>query len=156
MCHPDATQETMTKAVWTKNEYDRELSRFIDEQSASDPRPQSFALVLVWANKHRKTFEQQLIERDIIWETIECDEYRLLRDTPSAQSLLNTKPTSISEAKFEKFALTAIEQAFGDLSYLDEGYPKLREGAVANKVIIVRRILADRRIAIVKRKRLER
>lgn len=142
----------MTKTVWTKNEYDRELSRFIDEQSASDPRPQSFALVLGWANKHRKSFEQQLRDRNTVWETMEGDEYRLLRDTSVAQSLLNTEPKSISEAKFEKFALTAIEQAFGDFSYLDEGYPKLREGAVANKVVIVRRILADRRIAIVKRK----
>jgi hypothetical protein len=82
---------------------------------------------------------------------MEGDEYRLLRDTPAAQTLLNTEPTSISEAEFEKFALTAIEQAFGDFSYLDEGYPKLREGAMSGKVVIVRRILADRRILIVKR-----
>jgi hypothetical protein len=143
----------MTKTVLTKNEYDRELSRFIEEQSASDPRPQSFTLVLGWANKHRKTFEQQLSDRNVIWETMEGDDYCALRDTSVAQSLLNTEPTSISEAEFENFALTAIEQAFGDFSYLDEGYPKLRAGAISNKLVIVRRILADRRIAIVKRKR---
>jgi hypothetical protein len=146
----------MTKTVWTKHEYECALSRFIDEQSASDPRPHSFALVLGWGNKHRKIFEQKLRDRNIIWETMEGDDYRLLRDTPAAQSLLNTEPKSISEAKFETFSLTAIEQAFGDLSYLDEGYPKLREGAMSGKVVIVRRILADRRIAIMNDEQLRR
>jgi hypothetical protein len=54
---------------------------------------------------------------------------------------------------FQRLALhPPTRNEFSGLAYLDEGYPKLREGAVANKIVIVRRILADRRIAIVKRK----
>jgi hypothetical protein len=137
------------KTVLSEQQYNEEFSKFLDETSKTHPRPTtSMYTMMAWSYRHAETFKKKLASQNILWEIDACPEYKLLRDTQIVQSFIAREIDQITEEDFQALAKAAIEEAFGDLTYLDDGYPKLFTKALERKQHTLRRVLTHRGIRI--------
>ena len=137
------------KTVLSEQQYNEEFSKFLDEASQTSPRPtSSMYTMMAWSYRHAETFKKKLASQNIHWEIDACPEYQKLRDTEVVQSFILSDNDQITEEDFQALATAAIEEAFGDLTYLDDGYPKLLSKALERKHYTLRRVLTHRGIRI--------
>lgn len=137
------------KTVLSEQQYDQEFSKFLDEASQINPRPTtSMYSMMAWSYKHAETFKKKLASQNIHWEIDANPEYQKLRDTQIIQSFILNDTDQITEEDFQALAKATIEEAYGDLSYLDDGYPKLLSKALERKQHTLRRVLTNKGIKI--------
>lgn len=121
----------MFKEVWSQERYDEEYRRF-SERFGEVPNT-SMTAFMSWHYKIIEQFNQKLKQEGINWETDINEEYIALKNTQAIQSFLATSSTSISKGDFYNLARKAIDEAFGDLDYLNDGYPKLLSASMKRK-----------------------
>ena len=139
------------KTVISEQQYNEEFSKFLDEASQINPRPtKSMYTMMAWSYRHAETFKKKLASQNIHWEIDACPEYQKLRDTQIVQSFILSDTDQTTEEDFQALSKAAIEEAFGDLTYLDDGYPRLLSKALERKQHTLRRVLAHRGIRILK------
>jgi len=138
----------MIKIVWSKERYQEEYKNYLKEQGA----PSATSMIDAYNQwiKYVPQFETDLRGRGIFWETCSSLEYRALRDTPIVKRFLETQDIQLTQAEFTLLAEKAVKQAFGDLSYLDEGWPKMLKSTLKSKSEVLKHVLRDRGIVILK------
>lgn len=136
----------MLKEVWSQERYEEEYKRF---SACFGGAPNtSMTAFMSWHYKIKKQFHQKLKAEGINWESDVSDEYISLKNTQAVQSFLNTRQTSLSKGDFYNHARKAIDEAFGDLAFLDEGYPKLLSASIKRKQSTLLRLLNTHGITI--------
>ena len=137
------------KTVLSEPQYNEEFSKFLDEASQINPRPTtSMYSMMAWSYRHAETFKKKLVSQNILWEIDANPEYQKLRDTQIVQNFVAREIDQITEEDFQALSKAAIEEAFGDLTYLDDGYPKFLSKALERKQSTLRRVLTHRGIRI--------
>lgn len=136
----------MFKEVWSQERYEEEYKRF-SARFGEAPNT-SMTAFMSWHYIIKEQFNRRLKEEGIIWETDISEEYLALKNTKMIQSFLNAKHTSISKGDFYNLARNAIVEAFGDLDYLDDAYPKLKYASIKRKQETLIRLLNTHGIAI--------
>ena len=136
----------MFKTVWSQERYQEEYKRF--RKSLGEPRHTSMIGSMSWHAKTSEQFHAYLKEEDIGWERDVNDEYTKLRNTSAFQDFLKTAPESISLGDFHNLATKAINEAYGNLSYLDHGFPKLKLGFINNKRAIFLTLIKNFRVIV--------
>jgi hypothetical protein len=136
----------MFKEVWSQERYEEEYKLFCTRFGEA-PRT-SMTAFMSWHYKIKEQFHQKLKEEGINWETDVNDEYIALKNTKAIQSFLTAPQTPMSKGDFYNLARKAIDEAFGELAYLNEGYPKLRYDSIKRKHDTLLRLLNAYGIAI--------
>ena len=136
----------MFKEFWSQERYNKEYKRF-SARFGEAPNT-SMTAFMSWHYKIKEQFNKKLKAEGINWETDISDEYVALKNTQAMKSFLNTRQTSISKGDFYNIARKAIDEAFGDLAYLDAGYPKLLNASVKRKHDSLLRLFNTHGIAI--------
>lgn len=131
----------MFKTVWSKERYAEEYKEFA--KTFGDVDGSSMASFMGWHHNIRNKFHEKLKAERIGWEKTGSDDYERLRNSETFRAFLLTQPTTVTLGDFHNLARKAIEEVFGNLSYLDDGYPKLKYGAIKTKKAIFKRLLTD-------------
>jgi hypothetical protein len=136
----------MFKEVWSQERYDEEYKRF-SKCFGEAPRT-SMTAFMSWHYKIKEQFNLKLKADGINWESDVNDEYISLKNTQAIQSFFRAPKTSISKGDFYNLARSAIAEVFGDLKYLDEGYPRLKHASIQRKQDTLLRLLQTHGIDI--------
>lgn len=131
----------MFKIVWSQEHYQEEYKRFC--KSLGEPRHTSMIESMSWHTKMQEQFNEKLREEGIGWEKDVNDDYIKLRNTNAFKALQTNTDSIITRANFYKLLILAVDEAFGDLAYLNNGSPKLLKGAINRYESLLTRILAD-------------
>ena len=121
----------MSKTVLSNEQFEIAYIEF--SKDFGDAPRTSMTAFMSWHYKIREIFCQKLKGEGINWESDVNDEYIALKNTRVIQSFLSAPHTSLSKGDFYNLARKAIDEAFGDLTYLDNGYPKLLSASIKRK-----------------------
>jgi hypothetical protein len=136
----------MFKEVWSQERYDEEYKLY---SARFGEAPQtSMTAFMSWHYKINEEFNLKLKEEGIKWESDISDEYVSLKNTQSIQLFLANSETSLSKGDFYNLARYAIDEAFGDLTYLDDGYPQLKSASISRKQDTLLRLLNTHGITV--------
>lgn len=136
----------MFKTIWSKERYAEEYKEFA--KTFGDAPGSSMASFMGWHQHIRSKFHERLKAEGIGWEKDVSDDYEKLRNSETFRTLLLTQPTLVTLGDFHNLARKAIEETFGNLSYLDDGYPKLKNGTIQTKKSTFTKLLTDYGIRI--------
>ena len=136
----------MFKTVWSQERYHEEYRLFCKSQG--EPEHTSMTASISWHAKAQEKFNKSLHDKGIGWEKNTNDDYKKLRNSNNFRAFLETQPNSITLGDFHSLARKVIEETFGDLSYLDVGYPKLQTGTIERKKSLFLMVLIDYGIMI--------